>query len=44
MNWYLCPECGQKLFMIAPGAIIKGLQIKCKKCKKIINVSLEPGK
>lgn len=40
MDWYLCPECGQKLFMIAHDAVIKGLQIKCKKCRKLINVSL----
>lgn len=40
MIWYRCPECGQKLFMIEPDATIKGMQIKCKQCKKIINVSL----
>lgn len=40
MNWYKCPECGQKLFMIKPGAIIRGLCIKCKQCRKIITVSL----
>ena len=42
MKWYTCPECGQKLFMISPDAIIKGMEIKCKKCKQIIYVSLEP--
>ena len=40
MNWYKCPECGQKLFMVAPDAVIKGMEIKCKCCKKIIKVSL----
>ena len=40
MTWYLCPECGQKLFMITSDAVIKGLQIKCKKCRKLINVSI----
>lgn len=39
-NWYVCPHCGQKLFMVSPDAVIKGLQIKCKRCKEIINVSL----
>ena len=42
MIWYCCPECKQKLFMIAKDAVIKGMEIKCKKCKKIIKVSLEP--
>ena len=40
MKWYQCPHCGQKLFMIEPNAVIKGMQIKCKKCKNLINVSL----
>lgn len=40
MQWYKCPFCGQKLFMISPDANIRGMQIKCKKCKQIINVSL----
>ena len=40
MKWYQCPHCGQKLFMIAKDAVIKGMQIKCKKCKRIIDVSL----
>ena len=44
MTWYQCPECGQKLFMISPQAIIKGMEIKCKKCRQIIKVSLEPNK
>ncbi len=40
MEWYKCPECGQKLFCIQPGAVIRGMQIKCKQCRKLINVSL----
>jgi predicted Zn finger-like uncharacterized protein len=40
MGWYKCPKCGQKLFMVTEDAVIKGMQIKCKQCKKIINVSL----
>jgi len=38
--WYECPHCKQKLFMITADAVIKGVEIKCKKCKKIIRVSL----
>ena len=40
MRWYKCPECGQKLFMIAENAVIKGLEIKCKQCRKIIKVNV----
>lgn len=40
MIWYKCPYCGQKLFMIDRKAVIKGLHIKCKKCRKIVNVEL----
>lgn len=40
MKWYYCPHCGQKLFQIADDAKIKGLFIKCKKCREIIEVSL----
>ena len=39
-KWYICPYCGQKLFMVKLDAVIQGLQIKCKKCKQIVNVSL----
>lgn len=39
-EWYYCPYCGQKLFMVRPDAVIKGLQIKCKKCKQLVYVSL----
>ena len=41
-KWYCCPDCGQKLFVVNDDAVIKGMAIKCKKCKNIINVSLEP--
>lgn len=39
-NWYLCPRCRTKLFKLRPFAKADGLEIKCRKCKKIINVSL----
>lgn len=44
MNWFLCPLCRQKLFMVEDGAIIRGVVMKCKKCRQIIKVSLEPSK
>lgn len=40
MRWYKCPECGQKLFIISEDAVIKGMEIKCKQCKKIIKVTV----
>lgn len=39
-GWYCCPDCGQRLFKVSDGAVCKGVQVKCKKCKKIIDVSL----
>lgn len=38
--WYCCPRCGQKIFQCRTGAVARGILIKCKKCKSIINVSL----
>lgn len=40
-EWYCC-RCGQKFFKIRPGAVVKGVQIKCKRCKEIINIEIEP--
>ena len=40
MKWYCCPHCGKKLFMIERGAVIRGMEIRCKQCKKNIKVSL----
>lgn len=38
--WYCCPVCGMKLFRVKPNASAAGIEIKCKKCKSIVNVSL----
>lgn len=40
LRWWRCPSCGVNLFKIRQDAQIRGMQIKCKMCKKIINVSL----
>lgn len=40
LQWYTCPYCRQKLFKIAEDAVIKGLQIKCKSCKRIIDINM----
>ena len=41
-QWYCCKECGQKFFKIRAGAVVKGVQIKCKRCKSIIEINIEP--
>lgn len=38
-GWYCCPECGQKLFKVKEEFYIKGIEIKCKKCKSLININ-----
>lgn len=40
-GWYCC-SCGQKLFKVSKDAIAKGIQFKCKKCKKINEIEIEP--
>ena len=40
LQWWSCPECGKNLFMIKPDAVIYGMQIKCRGCRKLIDVSL----
>ena len=42
MKWYKCPNCQKNLFVIKDGAVVKGIQMKCKQCKKIIDVKIEP--
>jgi hypothetical protein len=40
LDWWFCPVCRKKLFMVEPGAVIVGMKIKCRGCRKVINVSL----
>jgi len=42
LKWYHCPICGQKIFQIDTNARAEGIYVKCKKCKNIIEVRLEP--
>lgn len=39
-DWYCCEKCGQKLFKVLPGAEAKGILIKCKKCREIIEINI----
>lgn len=29
-NWFCCPVCGKKLFILYPGAVCRGVQAKCR--------------
>lgn len=40
-EWYYCPSCGQKLLKYAKEAKSKKLYIKCKNCKKEIEIIIE---
>lgn len=42
MKWYFCPYCGAKQFLMRDGAVVKGIQIKCRQCRKLIEVTVEP--
>lgn len=41
-GWYICPNCGQKMFKVSNDVVVRGIQQKCKKCRKIINIKIEP--
>ena len=41
-GWYCCPTCGQKLFRVTQDAYAQGIEFKCKKCKEIVKVKIEP--
>lgn len=38
-GWYCCPKCKQKLFKVSNDFVARGIQLKCKKCKTIININ-----
>jgi transcription elongation factor Elf1 len=40
-EWYICPYCGQKILQHTKEAVSKGFFIKCKKCKKEIEIKKE---
>lgn len=39
-SWFLCPRCRTKLLKIKPNAKANGIIVKCKRCKKEIELSL----
>jgi transcription elongation factor Elf1 len=40
-KWYLCPNCGKKILIYdIKKAVSKGLYIKCKQCKREIEIKI----
>lgn len=40
-KWFICPHCGQKLLQYeGNNAESKGAYLKCKKCKKEIEIKI----
>ena len=41
-GWYCCKICGQKIFKVKENACVNGIEYKCKKCKNLIDIKIEP--
>lgn len=39
-KWYRCPQCGKKLVVYQEGASCKGIFVRCKECKSIIEIRI----
>lgn len=47
-GWYVCSNCGRRLFKVEPGALAQGISIKCKgtketRCGKVLNIKIKGG-
>ncbi|WP_201750552.1 hypothetical protein [Senegalia massiliensis] len=40
-KWYRCPHCNQKILKYNENAKSKKIYIKCKNCKKEIEINIE---
>lgn len=40
-KWYKCPNCGQKFFLYDNTAQASGIYVKCKACKKSVEVIIK---
>jgi transcription elongation factor Elf1 len=40
-QWYICPNCGQKILKYTEKAKSRDLFIKCKNCKQEIEIKIE---
>lgn len=38
--WYTCPYCGKKLAVMTANAVSRGVFIKCKGCKREIEIKV----
>lgn len=41
-EFFKCPHCHKKMFKLNEGYLIKNIEIKCGRCKKIIKINMEP--
>ena len=41
-KWFCCPVCHKKLFKIKEKGKVKNIEIKCGRCRSIIQVNSEP--
>jgi len=41
-GWYVCKFCRQKLFPIKPDTLVRNLDFKCKNCKSVFIIDIEP--
>lgn len=39
-KWYTCPHCGKKILLYGPLARSEKVYIKCKNCKKEIEIKI----
>lgn len=40
-NWIRCPKCRTKLFSLNDDGISRGVVIKCKRCKNILEINVD---
>ena len=38
--WYHCPNCGKHLLIYAEGAKCSGVFLRCKECRKVIEIKI----
>lgn len=40
-EWYPCPYCGQHLLVYADTAVCSGLYVKCRKCRREVEIKIK---
>jgi predicted nucleic acid-binding Zn ribbon protein len=41
-GWCCCPQCGQKLFPVNRKTKIEFLEFRCKRCRQVSEIKIEP--